>query len=82
MHLKDWTFQTQLKVCTIASSKDNESMCKQALWLAPAPARTPNHHNHNAIKYYKQKSNSHTVKDYYKGLHPWQSQGFSWMIQF
>ena len=25
-------------------------MCKQALWLAPAPpASTPNHHNHNAI---------------------------------
>ena len=40
----------------IKSSNDNESMCKQALWLAPAPpACTPNHNNHNAITYYKQK---------------------------
>ena len=23
-----------------------------------------------------------TVIDYYKGLYPWQSQGFSWMKQF
>ena len=34
-------------------------MCKQALWLAPAPpACTPNHHNNNAINYYKQKASS------------------------
>ena len=38
----------------ITSSKDNESMCKQALWLTPAPARTPNHHNHNAMNYHMQ----------------------------
>ena len=44
----------------IASSKDNESMCKQVLWLAPAPpACTPNHHNHNSINHNKQKSSSH-----------------------
>ena len=34
-------------------------MCKQALWLAPAPpACTPIHHNHNAINYYKQQVDS------------------------
>ena len=38
-------------------------MCKQALWLAPAPpACTPNHHNHNAINYYKQNSSSLGMK--------------------
>ena len=42
-------------------------MCKQALWLAPAPpACTPIHHNHNAINYYKQKASSH---DGYRLLH-------------
>ena len=41
----------------ITSSKDN---ALQALWLMPAPpARTPNHHNQNAINKYKQKSSSH-----------------------
>ena len=50
-------------------------MCKQALWLVPAPpARTPNHHNHNAINYYKQKSNSH---DSYR-LSDWEELKVSW----
>ena len=44
----------------IASKNYNESMCKHALWLAPAPpACTPNHHNNNAINCYKQKASSH-----------------------
>ena len=44
----------------ITSSNDDESMCKQALWLAPAPpACTPNHNNNNTINFYKQKSSSH-----------------------
>ena len=35
-------------------------MCKQALWLAPVPpASTPNHYNHKAINYHKQKSSSY-----------------------
>ena len=44
---------------TIASLKDNESMGKQALWLAPAPpARTPNYHINDAIGYFKQASST------------------------
>ena len=44
----------------IASSKDIESVCKQASWLAPAhPACTPNYHRNNAINYFEQKSSSY-----------------------
>ena len=51
-------------------------MCKQALWLAPAPpASTPNHYNYKAINYPKQKSSSY---DGYKLLYIYDTVLKSW----
>ena len=63
MHLKEHNNISNIDKSIITSSKDNESMCKQVLWLAPAPpACTPSHHNHNVINNYKQKSSSLSIQ--------------------
>ena len=60
MHLKTEHNISNTVKSTIVSSKDNESVCQQALWLAPAPpACTPNDHSNNANKYYKKATSSH-----------------------
>ena len=61
MHLKDWTKQ---------HFKHNKSVCKQALWLAPAPpARKPITITIMQLIITSRNEIHMTVIDYHKGLY-------------